>query len=343
MKPTIGIYIPRWFQNCGKSDKLFADELFKTIKNSGRYNPLLLNLSKLKISSQKEAIKFCHQKNLVLVMHHDSPFFSSNVRYKNNVRLLENCVPFVNSTKCQEIGYNKIITKNILREKGLPVLNDKIVSSLLDLENHIEEGKHYVIKPPDQGAGTGVKLIKKEGQQHHAFHNGEWRKVKIADQKSKDKSLTLKYSFDFLKSPLLFLQKMNIDFTYSPMLVEPYFNDDTEGFSSLRCTVVGNEVLETVKRTNRSNITSNVSSGGTAKKFELSDYQKEIAVAAKNAIGADYAGVDFLVSGNKTIIGEVNIGPFTLWHEHSGSNVGKIFGEYLMKKCDEIRKQLISF
>ncbi|MEK9181526.1 MAG: hypothetical protein AAB786_00695 [Patescibacteria group bacterium] len=340
MKPAIGIYIPYWFQNCSESDKMFADELFKTIKNSGHYNPLLLNLSKLKLSSQKEALKFCHHNNLALIMHHDSPFFSSNIRYKNNVRFLENCVPFVNSTKAQEIGYNKITTKNILREKGLPVLDDKIVSSLLDLENHLEEGKHYVIKPPDQGAGTGVKLIKKEGQQHHAYHNGKWQKVKISDNKRKDKpnSLTLKYSFNFFKSPFLFLQKINIDFTYNPMLVEPYFNDDAEGFSSLRCTVIGSEVVEAVKRTNHNNITSNVSSGGTAKKFELSDYQKEIAVAAKNAIGADYAGVDFLVSGEKTVIGEVNIGPFTLWHEHSGVNVGKIFGEYLMKKCDGMRK-----
>src|SRR3989338_5786840 len=139
MKSTIGIYIPRWFQNCSKSDKLFADELFKAIQESDLYQPLLLNLSRLRLSSQKDAIKFCHTNNLVLIMHHDSPFFSSSVRYKNNVKLLENCVPFVNSTKAQEIGYNKITTKNILREKGLPVLDDQIVNSLLDLENHIEE------------------------------------------------------------------------------------------------------------------------------------------------------------------------------------------------------------
>ncbi|OGJ02173.1 hypothetical protein A3I95_03450 [Candidatus Nomurabacteria bacterium RIFCSPLOWO2_02_FULL_44_12] len=340
MKPKIGIYIPRWFQGSSKSDKMFADELFKTIKNSDHYSPLLLNLSNLSLSSKKDAVEFCRHQNLVLITHHDSPFFSANLKYKKNVKLLESYIPFVNSTKSQEIGYNKITTKNILRKKGLPVLDNKIINSLLDLENNLEEGKYYVVKPPDKGAGTGVKLVKKENANHFAYHDGKWRKVKISAKKLKDgkNAITLKYNFNFFKSPLLFLQKINIDFSYDSMLVEPYFNDDKEGFSSLRCTVIGDEVVEAVKRTNYRNITSNVSSGGTAEKTELTDYQKEIAVAAKNAIGADYAGVDFLVSENKTVIGEVNIGPFTLWHEHSGVNVGKIFGEYLMKKCDEMRR-----
>ena len=117
--------------------------------------------------------------------------------------------------------------------------------------------------------------------------------------------------------------------------MEPYFNDDPSGFASLRCTVIGDEVVEAVKRMNRKNITSNLSSGGTAQKIELAEYQKEMAIAATKAVGADYAGVDLLVCGGKSVIGEVNIGPFTVFGKHTGVNVGQIFGEYVMKKCDE--------
>jgi glutathione synthase/RimK-type ligase-like ATP-grasp enzyme len=122
------------------------------------------------------------------------------------------------------------------------------------------------------------------------------------------------------------------------MLVEPYFNDDAGGFASLRCTVVGDEIVETVKRTNRSNITSNVSSGGTAEKAELSDEQKEMVLATARAVGVDYAGIDLLVCGGKSVIGEVNIGPFTVFSKYTGAPVGKALAEYAMRKCDASTK-----
>ena len=99
--------------------------------------------------------------------------------------------------------------------------------------------------------------------------------------------------------------------------------------------MIGNEVVEAVKRTNRKNITSNVSRGGTATKIELSDYQKQIAIAAKNTIGASYAGVDLLVSAGKSVICEVNIGPFTVYGRYTGVNVGKTLGQHLMESCDQ--------
>jgi glutathione synthase/RimK-type ligase-like ATP-grasp enzyme len=124
----------------------------------------------------------------------------------------------------------------------------------------------------------------------------------------------------------IFSKKYDRGYIYHyPCMVEPYFNDDEDGFASLRCTVIGNEVVEAVKRINRRNITSNISSGGTAEKIELSAEQTKMAIKAMHAVGAEYAGVDFLVCGNKSVIGEVNIGPFTLFGDYTGVNVGKIF------------------
>jgi glutathione synthase/RimK-type ligase-like ATP-grasp enzyme len=140
---------------------------------------------------------------------------------------------------------------------------------------------------------------------------------------NKKKSVTIKRGLGILSS-----------FTYEPMLIEPYFNDDTRGFASLRCTVVGDEIVEAVKRTNRLNITSNISSGGTAEKTELNDEQIKMVLASAKALGVDYAGIDLLVSGGKSVIGEVNIGPFTVFSKYTGANVGKIVAEYAMQKCD---------
>ncbi len=342
---SIGIYVPRRLTQYDKSDRLFARELFRVIKKSGRYQPLRLNLPRLSIASSEKAGEFCRRNNLVLILEHDSSLYSSEIfyplreRYKKNVMLLEKCVPFINSIQAQKNGYSKITTKNILKKCGLPVLEDTIVNSVRELENSIQEGKWYVIKPPDNGAGTGVKLIKKERAEYFAYNNGEWRTVKITEVKLKSGAigLVVKYQVD-RRSPLLALKKIYLDFNYSPMLIEPYFNDDKEGFASLRCTVIGDEVVEAVKRTNKKNITSNISSGGTAEKIELSAEQKKIAVEAKNAIGADYAGVDFLVSGGETVIGEINIGPFTVYSKTTGVNVGKVMAEYLMNKCDTLAK-----
>jgi len=338
-KLAIGIYIPDWFYNSDESDKMFTDELIKTIKQSREYRPLRLNLAKLWIFSEKDAENFVRKNNLVAIVQHDSKFYRKNSKYSNNVKLLERHIPFFNSTKCQELGHNKIATKKVLREKNIPVLDDKAIHSLEELNEYLEEDNLYVVKPPSDGAGNGVKLIKKCEREFFTYDNGHWENVDIVEIKQENGERKIKIEHRAsLKSPRSLFKKLFLDFTYHPMLVEPYFNDHGKGFSSLRCTVIGDMVVEAVKRTNFKNITSNIARGGSAKKFELSNDQKTTAIAVKNAVGAEYAGVDFLIRGEEWVIGEINIGPFTLFSKYTGVNVGKILGEHLIKKCDELRR-----
>ena len=336
-KPTIGIYVPKWLCRSDESDQLFADELVRTIECSERYRPLILDLPKLGLSTEKDAEDFAGQNNLVAVVQHDSEFFKRNIRYAANVRLLESHVPFFNSLKCQELGHDKITTNKLLKQKNVPVLDSKIVTSLQDLEKYIEEGGLYVVKPHNRGAGAGVRFIKKQNERFFGYYDGTWRNIDIVEKISEDKArkIRIKYTFSS-KTPFFFFKKLISDFTYCPMLVEPYFNDHENEFASLRCTVIGDEVVEAVKRINYKNITSNISSGGRASKTELTDSQKEAAVSATRVIGAHYAGVDFLVRGDEWVIGEGNIGPITVFSEYTGVNVGKIFGQYVVSKCDEL-------
>ncbi|MEK7106860.1 MAG: hypothetical protein AAB899_01575 [Patescibacteria group bacterium] len=340
-KPTIGIYVPRLLFLPYQPDERFLDELVRTIEHSGRYRPLLLDLPKLRLASPGNARKFVEEYNLVAFIQHDSELYHKNARYAANVKLIENYVPFLNSTECQELGCDKIATNALLRQKNIPILDATVAYSLQDVEHRIREGEWCVIKPHDRGAGAGVRLIKKQRGKFFGYYDGRWRNIEITENVSSDKARTLRITYTFnLKTPFRFFKKLITDFTYSPMLIEPYFNDHENGFSSLRCTVVGDEVVEAVKRTNHKNITSNVSSGGRASKIELTKSQKEAAVAATRAIGAHYAGVDFLVRGNEWIIGEVNIGPITVFSEYTGVNVGEIFGKYVINKCDELNLKI---
>lgn len=363
----IGIHLPDKAQFSDKSDYFFVQELEKSIRMSGRYRPVRTDLKKLRLSSEKGVRSFLERENIVAMVHHDSHFYSTNTRYRRNVALLDKHIPFLNSVASQKLGYDKITTKRILREKKIPVLDDEIVDTPDALLACMKEHVLYVVKPSDSGAGNGVRLLKRQGQKIFQHTKNEWKEVGatggVRDDGTKYIRLQHKQSapalvcvgvlfilaltfpilfpvlalatplflmFIFLIFVLVFKQ----GYTYCPMLVEPYFNDSEDVFTSLRCTVIGDEVIEAVKRTNLKNITSNISSGGTAEKVELSAEQKQMAVDAKNSIGADYAGVDLLTRGDESVIGEVNIGPFTLFCTYTGVNVGKIFGEYLIAKCD---------
>src|SRR3989338_4470612 len=336
MQPTIGIYVPKWLCRSDESDQLFADELFRTIEQSGKYRPLTLELPKLRLSSEQDAKDFAGKNNLVAIVQHNSEYYKRNARYAGNVKWLESNVPFLNSLPCQKLGHDKIATNKLLREKNIPILDTAIICTVQELMNHMRDKELYVVKPHNRGAGAGLRLIKKQSGGFFGYFDGRWRSVEIIEKVSdgKVRGMRIKYTFN-PKNPFFFFKKLLTDFTYRPMLVEPYFNDHGEGFSSLRCTVIGDEIVEAVKRINHKNITSNVSSGGRASNVELTDAQKAAAVAATHAIGADYAGVDFLVRGKEWVIGEVNIGPFTVFTKYTGVNVGEIFGKYVMSECDE--------
>lgn len=361
---TVGIYMPRHLYTSDASDRYFLDELCITLEGSG-YQVKRINLPKLRIHTSEEARAFIEKHNLIAVVQHDSAFYSNNPAYKKTVELLAPHVLLVNSLAAQELGSDKVATKRLLRERGIPVLDDAVVHTRTELLEYLEEGTLHVVKPTNRGAGAGVRLIRRSGAALLRHVHGEWKEVLITEGTH---SLSLKRKMQlgaFLLPTLLlalailvpfllvelfplslllvmlaghvFMRLYDRPYMYSPMLVEPYFNDSEDQFTSLRCTVIGNEVVEAVKRTNKKNITSNVSSGGKAERVELTEFQKEIAVASALAIGADYAGVDLLVRGTESVIGEVNIGPFTLFYRDTGVNVGRLFGKYLSTKLESLK------
>lgn len=118
-------------------------------------------------------------------------------------------------------------------------------------------------------------------------------------------------------------------------MLEPFFGDGMDEFYCLRCTVVGDQVVEAAKKANKRNVTPNISHGGKASKIVLSKEQEAMAIASTKAVGATYAGIDLLFAHGDTVVCEVNVGPIGVYCEQTGVDVGGIIGEHAMQKCNE--------
>lgn len=81
---------------------------------------------------------------------------------------------------------------------------------------------------------------------------------------------------------------------------------ETSYGKDLRLHVVGNQVVAATKRTSNNDFRANVTNGGTMEKYNPTNEEKDLAIAATRAVGADFAGVDLLFGENYPIICEVN-------------------------------------
>ncbi|MHA6252113.1 ATP-grasp domain-containing protein [Oceanobacillus sp. CAU 1775] len=75
----------------------------------------------------------------------------------------------------------------------------------------------------------------------------------------------------------------------------------------IRLQVVGDEVVASMKRKSKNDFRANITAGGTMESYTPSIEEKELAVKATKAIGADFAGVDLLYGeNNQPVICEIN-------------------------------------
>ena len=81
--------------------------------------------------------------------------------------------------------------------------------------------------------------------------------------------------------------------------------------ADIRCFVVGNEVVASMKRQAGSpeEFRSNLHRGGTAMSVEITEEERTMAIRAANIIGLNIAGVDIVRSHRGPLIMEVNASP----------------------------------
>ena len=363
-KQAIAIYVPKWLYQYDVGITIFVKGLFQSIKKSGRYRLIKLSPRKCRFKTREEAQAFATKHDIALVIYHGSRVIPKDRACEQGLDYLESCVPFLNPREVH-IADDKFETKRILKNLGIPVLPDFSIKNRAELVATTNEGALYVAKPHNAESGNGVKLIKRNSDTFFEYHDGSWERIRVRDTK---KGIILAGTlgrhagiligifaiglvFLFLDifhaatylilclSDIAFLfhfqKKISRNFRYNPLMLEPFFGDDMNEFYCLRCTVIGNEVVEAAKKSNKKNVTPNISHGGKASKTVLSDEQRTMAVTATKAMGATYAGIDLLVSNGKTVLCEVNVGPIGVYCEQTEVDVGKILGEYAMQYCDQ--------
>ena len=75
----------------------------------------------------------------------------------------------------------------------------------------------------------------------------------------------------------------------------------------IRVNIVGGEIVAAMYRHSETDFRANITNGGVAQTIELTTVQKELAIKAANAVGAEFAGVDLLFGENdEPLVCEVN-------------------------------------
>ncbi|UFT97935.1 RimK family alpha-L-glutamate ligase [Radiobacillus kanasensis] len=101
------------------------------------------------------------------------------------------------------------------------------------------------------------------------------------------------------------LQQKLLDISNRPFILQEFI--ETSYGRDLRLNVVGDQVVAAMERTSDNDFRANVSAGGIMKPHTPTAQEKELAIQATKAIGADFAGVDLLFGKDGyPIICEIN-------------------------------------
>ena len=100
------------------------------------------------------------------------------------------------------------------------------------------------------------------------------------------------------------IQKMNA-LAHVPYLFQEFIHSSFG--EDRRVQVIGNQVITAMRRKSATDFRSNVTAGGSMAPHTPTDVEKQTAIQASQAIGADFSGVDVLKGKNgESIVCEVN-------------------------------------
>lgn len=89
-----------------------------------------------------------------------------------------------------------------------------------------------------------------------------------------------------------------------PFLFQEYIKESRG--KDIRLQVVGDRVVASMYRYSEDDFRANITNGGHMKAYEPTSQEKELAIRAARAVGADFAGVDLLFGKNGPLVCEVN-------------------------------------
>jgi len=107
--------------------------------------------------------------------------------------------------------------------------------------------------------------------------------------------------------------------------------------SDIRCFVVGDKVIASMKRQAQDDFRSNIHRGGSASTVKITKVERETAIQAAKIMGLKMAGVDLLRSKRGPLVMEVNSSPGLEGIENTtGVNIAEIIIDYIEKHAKPI-------
>ncbi len=125
-----------------------------------------------------------------------------------------------------------------------------------------------------------------------------------------------------------------------PFLLQEFI-ESSKG-RDIRLQVVGDCVVAAMYRYSETeDFRANISNGGKMKAYEPKEEEKQLAVKACQAVGADFAGVDILFGETKPLICEINSNAhFKNIFDCTGINTANYIMEYLKKAAERKEEKL---
>ncbi|MFS0689883.1 RimK family alpha-L-glutamate ligase [Sporosarcina sp. 179-K 8C2 HS] len=236
---------------------------------------------------------------------------------------LEDCPDFV-------VFLDKdILLATFLKNVGIPVFNDPEVIEICDnkAKQYIQLAKNKIAMPETiiapkvypnftiEGSGyyekvlekLGLPMIIKEG------HGSFGMKVYLIETEEEF----------FAKVDEL----RGVDYVFQQFIATSRGRD-------IRVNIVGGKVVAAMYRSSETDFRANITNGGVASVIELTPEQKELAIRAAEAVGAEFAGVDLLFGENEApLVCEVNAAAHIRnIYNVTGINVADRMIEYILGK-----------
>jgi len=210
-------------------------------------------------------------------------------------------IPVFNSARAIEISDDKIATYLELIERKLPVPKTIIYPKIF---GNAPTDKSILYTAIEE---LGFPMVIKEafgsfGEQVYLIHTKEELNRKVHELKDKA-------------------------FVFQEFISSSYGRD-------IRLHVVGDHVVAGMKRTSSNDFRANITSGGKMEAYVASDKERELAIKATKAIGADFAGVDLLFGPEDSpIICEINSNAHIRnMYDCTNINVADDIMDYIIKK-----------
>jgi len=206
-------------------------------------------------------------------------------------------IPVINDADSISIVSDKLMTSQVLTREGLPIPKTVLVNGDVDTDLVEREiGFPCVVKATSGSKGKTVHLCK-----------------------SKKEFQTL---MDLLSSIAL-----------KKVLIIQEFIDAAPG-TDLRVWVIGGKTVAAMKRTGPDgDFRANISQGGTATQFEITEEVDYVARETARALGLQIAGIDLLFGKDGVLVCEANSSPgFEGMDKFCGSDMSQKIAEYIKFK-----------